>query len=421
MGKAGIAVWRLSGPASGEILDRLSGGRPRPQARRATHRYLVTPEGALLDDGLVLWFPGPASATGEDMVELHLHGSLAVARALPPILSNLGARAAMPGEFTLRGFHHGKMSLLAVEGLAALLDSETEAQRRQAMRTLSGEGSAQVARWRAHLLRARAVLESAIDFPDEEDIPAQIAEEVRPALVALYGELQTALAEAKDARRLREGIEVAIIGPPNAGKSTLLNALLKEDRALVSSLPGTTRDIVSARLEIGGRVVEILDTAGIREATTDDIERAGVERSRDAAARADLVIACSPAGAPPPAIDTDAQILAVATKADEGRAASDPRLAISVHSGANWDRFLTAFTEAVLALGGGGLFAYERQRLLIGEAATAVERILAADLADPELLAEQVRAIGHTLDALTGKIGTEDILGEIFSAFCIGK
>lgn len=413
-GRAAIAVWRISGPRAADVIEKLSG--PVPSPRRASHRKIRTPEGGLLDDGIVLWFPGPDSATGEDLAELQLHGSIAVGAALADCLAAMGLRPAEPGEFTLRALRHGRIGLLEAEGLGDLLDAETEQQRQQALVGYTGSAREVVAGWREGLIGALAVLEAAVDFPDEEDIPAEIAARAIPSLERVQASLETELGKSGQGRRLREGLTLAIIGPPNAGKSTLLNRLVGEDRAIVSDIPGTTRDIVSARLDIAGRLVEVLDTAGLREETDDPIERAGMERSRAARAEADIVIELSGDGE-----RDDPRVLSVTNKIDLDAVPADGSLGISALTGEGWDQFIAALTAKIEAAAAPALFTHDRQLALLRSGAAALTRVLENPALDPELLAEDVRRVIALLDQVTGKITVEDVLGAIFSRFCIGK
>ena len=413
-GRTAIAVWRISGPAAGEVVAKLAGSLP--PARRASHRQIRDPKGGLLDDGIVLWFPGPNTATGEDLAEFHLHGSQAVATRFTETLTGLGLRPAEPGEFTLRALRHGRMGLLEAEGLGDLLDAETEQQRQQALGGYTGSAREVVASWRDGLLAALAVLDAAVDFPDEEDVPEEFASRAVPALEKVSASLKQELGKPAKGRRLREGLTLAIIGPPNAGKSTLLNRLVGEERAIVSDIPGTTRDVVSARLDIAGRLVEVLDTAGLRDETDDPIERAGMERSRAARERADIIIELSAEGS-----REDPRLLRVTNKIDLGEIAPEGTLGLSALTGEGWDEFLSALTERIEASASPALFTHERQIALLQSGAAALDRVLDDPAQDPELLAEDVRSVIALLDQMTGRITVEDVLGAIFSRFCIGK
>ncbi len=309
-GRAGVAVIRISGPDAGATLRAVT-GRPLPAPRHATRARMTDPDtGVTLDEGLVLWFPAPHSFTGEDVAELHVHGSRAVLAALTAALAaRPGLRLAEPGEFTRRAFHEGKLDLAEVEGLADLIAAETEAQRRQALRQLEGELGRLTERWRARLLRALAHAEAEIDFPDE-DLPGGLIAALGPDLTALADEIDATLADQRRGERLRAGLSLAIIGPPNAGKSSLLNWLARREAAIVSATAGTTRDVIELQLDLGGYPVVVADTAGLRDlsaAAGDDphaaIEREGIARARARAAAADLKLLVLDASAvPDPAV-----------------------------------------------------------------------------------------------------------------------
>ena len=273
-GRAAIAVLRLSGPRAGDVAKALAG--PLPAARRASLRTLRDGGGVALDRGLVLWTPGPASFTGEDAAEFHVHGGRAVVEAVSAALTAAGSRPAEPGEFTRRAFENGKLDLTEAEGVADLVDAETQAQRRQALAQLEGAAARAAAAWRGRLLRALAHLEAAVDFPDE-DLPEDVAARARPDLLALRDDLVSAAADRRG-ERLREGLRVALVGAPNAGKSSLLNALAGRDAAIVTPTPGTTRDVIEVRVELAGAPALLADTAGLRE-TQDAIEAEGVRRA----------------------------------------------------------------------------------------------------------------------------------------------
>ncbi|PHY13655.1 tRNA uridine-5-carboxymethylaminomethyl(34) synthesis GTPase MnmE, partial [Caulobacter sp. B11] len=282
-GRAAVAVIRVSGPGSRQAVLALAGRVPRP--RQAVLRRLRH-GGADLDEALVLWFEAPASYTGEDSAEFHVHGGRAVVAAVLEALAAQGLRMAEPGEFTRRAFENGKLDLAQAEGVADLIDAETDAQRRQALGQLGGALGQRYDRWRDLLIHALAMLEAAVDFPDEE-LPEDVAERARPGLRALLSEIDEALADAVRGRKVREGYRIALVGAPNAGKSTLLNGLAERDAAIVTATPGTTRDIIEVPLVLGGYKVLVADTAGLR-VTEDSIEAEGVRRARAWAAEADL-------------------------------------------------------------------------------------------------------------------------------------
>jgi tRNA modification GTPase len=429
-GRAGIAVVRLSGPGTGEALAALAGGRPA--ARRASLRAIRDPvSGEALDQGLVFWFPGPASFTGEDMAELHLHGGKGVVKAVLAALSRIpDLRPAEPGEFTRRAFDHGRLDLTEVEGLADLIDAETEAQRRQALRQLGGELGRLYDGWRARLVQALARIEAYLDFPDE-GLPAGLAAEVAGQAKAVEGEIQAHLNDARRGERLRDGLQIAILGPANAGKSSLLNLLARREAAIVSNLAGTTRDVIEVALDLGGYPVVVADTAGLR-AVTNEVEAEGVRRAWKRAEAADIKIILVD-GAAWPAIDSavleliDADSLVVVNKCDleavpraplvAGRAA----LAISVRDGTGIGEFLARLQGMVAARLAGNAPAptRERHRRALEDCAGALGRHRLAAL--PELGAEDLRLAVRALGRITGAVDVEDILDAIFREFCIGK
>jgi tRNA modification GTPase len=422
-GRAAVAVVRLSGPKSAEAVRALAGRLPA--ARRASLRRLSAAGGVPIDEALVLWMPAPGSYTGEDSAEFHIHGGPAVAAALVRALSDLGLRLAEPGEFTRRAFEHGKLDLAQAEGVADLVDAETEGQRRQALAQLGGRLSAVQARWRDGLIRASAMLEAAVDFPDEE-LPADVAGRARPILEILAEELEAAAADVSRGEQVREGFRIALLGAPNAGKSTLLNALARRDAAIVSATPGTTRDIIEVPMVLGGYKVIVADTAGLRK-TEDEIEAEGVRRAEAWAESAGLRVWLvdgygEPEPEPPASLRRDDIILL--TKRDLGEGLDglpgEPFTARSPNDVAWLERSLTQ--TVVEALGGSEFPAATRlrHRELLTEAVTRLRHALAEDSA-LELAAEDVRLAARALDRITGRIDPEEVLGRIFSTFCIGK
>ncbi|MEM7740345.1 MAG: tRNA uridine-5-carboxymethylaminomethyl(34) synthesis GTPase MnmE [Pseudomonadota bacterium] len=427
-GRAGVAVFRLSGPQAGEALVSLTGSRGEPRyARRVT----VRDQGGVIDDGLALWFPAPHSFTGEDVVELHLHGSLAVEARLDEALLALGLEHAGPGAFTMRAFAQGKLDLTQTEGLRDLLEAETTLQHKQALRHMRGELRGLADQWRKDLVEAMAMLDAAVDFPDEHDVPGGIAEQALPAVERVRASLTDAMAGAVKARHVREGFRVAIIGPPNAGKSTLFNQIVESERAIVSPEAGTTRDAITERLEIGGHLVTLIDTAGIRESTTSSIEGEGVKRAEEAARLADLRLLAWPSDGGPvadwlAALGEDGD-LHLATKADlaaprQGVLAL-PRqgaLAVSATDSATIERLLRRLKKRLDERAAPGLAPSKRQQTLLTAAIDDLSRFQAGDTA-PEVLSEILRAAARHLEVLTGRIAPDDILDDIFSSFCIGK
>jgi tRNA modification GTPase len=435
-GRAALAIMRLSGSSAGDVCRRLT-GRPPPAPRRAALRRIHDPQRReALDQGLVLWFPAPASFTGEDVLELHLHGGRAVITALLDALSVMpGLRPAEPGEFTRRAFLNGRIDLTAVEGLADLVDAETRAQARQALRQLDGALGRLYGGWRAALLRARARLEAEIDFAPEQDVPAQLLETVRPDVRRLSAEIAAHLADGHRGERLRAGLAVAVLGPPNAGKSSLVNRLARRDVAIVTPLPGTTRDVLEVHLDLAGYPVTLLDTAGLREAA-DPIEAEGVRRARSRAEHADVRLIMFDGAAWPeldPAtlamIDDGAVI--VINKRDlavlpaplgiRGRAA----LPVSCLTGEGIAALLEALAKraaGLLASGAEPLLTRARHRAALHDAAEALARFSAApDHAELALLAEDLRLATRALGRITGEVAVEEVLDRIFAEFCIGK
>ena len=418
--RAGVSVYRLSGRDAGDILVRLTGKRGEPRFAR---RVLIKDDDGLIDDGLALWFPGPQSFTGEDVVELHLHGSLAVERRFSEALQNLGAIPADPGEFTLRAFANGKLDLTQAEGLADLLEAETILQHKQAMAQMRGALRDAADGWRRDLIEAMAMLDAAVDFPDEEDVPGAIAGQARPAVDRVRQSLAGVLTGSARARRIQEGIRVAIIGPPNAGKSTLFNKIVDSERAIVSAEAGTTRDTISERLDIGGHLVTLIDTAGIRSERQSAVEAEGIKRAERAAASADLRLIAWPAGAGPlpewlSSLEEPGD-LRLATRADEMSPDGDA-IAVSSLDSSSLANMLEAVTERLDDLASPGLAASERQRTLLTAALDLLDGF-GDEGTEPEVLSERLRAASRRLEELTGRIAPDDILDDIFSSFCIGK
>jgi tRNA modification GTPase len=429
-GRAGVAVIRVSGPTSGDVLRALS-DRDLPKPRHATRMAFCAPNGGLsLDDGIALWFPKPASFTGEDVAELHVHGGPAVVAAIiDATLSLEGTRLAEPGEFTRRAFENGKLDLAEAEGLADLVDAETEAQRRQALRQRRGALSAVYDGWRARLIEAAALIEAEIDFPDEE-LPDALAQRAGPLLASLATDMGRHLDDAHRGERIRDGYRIAIIGPPNAGKSSLLNALAQREAAIVSDIPGTTRDVVEVRLVLAGYPVWIADTAGLREAA-DAIEAEGVRRALARAEEADLRLGVVEAGTEPTASLRAAlqpNDLLIHTKADLLRATAAygeyGAFGVSALTGEAVPELLSLLARRVADVLGreeAPALTRARHRRLVEEARAALGRAIPMLSRGPELAAEDVRVATHAIGRLTGRIDVEDLLGEIFSSFCIGK
>lgn len=425
-GRGGVAVLRISGPAAGPALQALT-GRLLPVPRLATLAELGDPaDGAPLDRGLALWFPGPASYTGEDVVELHLHGGRAVIRGVVEALSRIeGLRPAEPGEFTRRAFLAGKLDLTEAEAVADLVDAETKAQRLQALRQLGGALGQLYEGWRSALMRALAMTEAALDFPDE-GLPPDLAAEAERIVTEVSAAIAAHLDDAGRGERLREGVHIAILGPVNAGKSSLLNALARRDAAIVSDQPGTTRDVVEVALDLRGFPVVLADTAGLRD-TADEIEAEGIRRSHHRAAEADLRLVIRDAGEPAPtdpALGPGPDTIRVANKMDRAPDAlrAEDEIALSVHTGVGLDRLLDVLAEAVeqrLTGDGSPALTRARHRAALADARDALARVPSAPL--PELAAEDLRLALRAIGHITGRVDVEDMLDLLFGSFCIGK
>jgi tRNA modification GTPase len=418
-GRAGVAVVRVSGPLASEGLLPLVGQFAAP--RQAALRVLR--DGAeVLDQALVIRFAAGQSFTGEEVVELHLHGSPAVVQA---VLGWLGARSgfrlAEPGEFTRRALENGRLDLAQVEGLSDLIVAETEAQRRQAMRLFSGELGQRAERWRSGLLRAAALLEAVLDFADEE-VPVDVRPEVIELVDRVLSELRQERAGFPMAERIRDGFEVAIVGSPNAGKSTLLNRLAGRQAALTSEHAGTTRDVIEVRMDLAGLAVTLLDTAGLRD-TLDPVEALGIEKARERAESADLRVFLLAPGEDAAALHPQADDLVVRGKADLADHGADG-LAVSGLTGSGIDRLVERIGDILsLRTASAATITRVRHRLAVEQAIEALE--LARDVilrgGSEELAADSLRLAIDGMDDLVGRIGIEDMLGEIFSSFCIGK
>lgn len=417
---AALAIIRISGPEAGLALKALCGTVPQP--RRASLRTLSHPESHdLLDRAVVLWFPGPANATGEDLAELHLHGGRAVVRAVEDALSGIaGLRLAEPGEFTRRAFLNGRIDLAEAEGLSDLLFVETEAQRVAAIRMASGHLSRQVERWRIDLLRLSALVEAELDFSDEDDVPDHVSDEVGEGIAALSAQIGAALARPR-AERLRDGIRVVLAGPPNAGKSTLLNALLQRDAAIVSDIAGTTRDVIEAPVALGGIPFVLTDTAGLREHGAEAIEAIGIERAHQAMTAADIVLWLGPEGEGPdhPVLwEVEAQTDRAAVSRETKQGA---RHRLSALTGEGLDALVVDLiaTARTMLPASGEVALNARQHRLLTECGAALEQ--AAAQTDLLLRAEALRLARLALDQLLGRTHVEDMLDALFGAFCIGK
>ena len=415
-GKSGVAVVRVSGPHAFDGLAKIASSIPEP--RVASLRQL-TANGLLLDEALVLTFPGPNSFTGEDIVELHLHGATATVDAVLKALGELPLhRQAEAGEFTRRALENERLDLAQVEGLSDLIEAETEAQRRQALRVLSGALGEKAEAWRSKLIRAAALMEATIDFADEE-VPTDVTPEVAALLDDVAADLRTEISGVDVAERIRDGFEVAIVGAPNVGKSSLLNALAGRDAAITSDIAGTTRDVIEVHMDLRGLPVTFLDTAGLR-ATEDQIEALGIERARKRAKDADLRIILLSGKTERPDIDIEADDLVVVTKAD---LSSDGDISVESGQGIEEliDKVAAIFSRRATQ---SGVAIRERHRVAMNAAVRGIAQAKEVLNTSPELAevtAEELRTAVRALDALVGRVDVEHILDEIFSSFCIGK
>ena len=436
---AAIAVVRMSGPRAGDALKALAGKLPEPR-KAGLARVRDPHSGEVIDEALALWFPGPNSETGEDIAELQLHGGRAVIAAVLGALGRIeGLRPAEAGEFTRRAFENGRLDLTAVEGLADLIGAETEAQRRQGYTQLKGLLGDRAETWRARLIEALALVEARIDFSDEADVPEDL---IGPALTIVRGlrdEIAEALAGATRGERLRDGLVVAIAGPPNAGKSTLLNRIARREVAIVSPFAGTTRDVIEVHLDLDGYPVTLLDTAGIRD-SDDPVEQEGVRRARQRASDADLILWVYDAkdevvrsGATPVSGSVTRWMvqnkidLVPSLRRNEHRhesKVSDIEFRISASTGLGLADFLAYLTKYVVSYFGteSSLLSREGHRKALNSTKKALERALAeTSTGREELVAEELRSAVQTLGRLTGRVDVEDILDVIFRDFCIGK
>ena len=419
-GKAGVAVIRISGPDAWPAVRILAGNLPDP--RRAGLRRL-TFGGDVLDEAIVLTFAPGASFTGEAAAELHVHGAMAtVSAVLGALAAQPGLRPAEPGEFTRRALENGRLDLAQVEGLADLIEAETEAQRKQALRVLSGAVGDRAEAWRRDLIRAAALIEATIDFADE-DVPVDVSPEVLGLIECVAQDLDDQLARFGAAERIRDGFEVAIVGRPNAGKSTLLNALAGRDAAITSEVAGTTRDVIEVRMDIAGLAVTLLDTAGLRD-TQDQVEGIGVERALARAREADLRIFLLD-GDDIPMLEPEPEDIVVSGKADLAPHGVDDHLAVSGKTGAGLKDLLAA-VESRLShrVTGAGVITRDRHKAAIRTAISAMESARNEVEQGPdryELAAEELRRGIRALDSLVGRVDVEHLLDEIFASFCIGK
>ncbi len=418
-GKAGVSVIRISGPRAHDAMVRLAGDLP--EARKASLRTLHESGGAVLDEALILRFDAGHSFTGEDSGELQVHGSAAVVNAVIRELSQLdGLRLAEPGEFTRRALENDRLDLARVEGLADLIDAETEAQRKQALRVFSGALGEKAEAWRRDLIRAAALIEATIDFADE-DVPVDVRPEVESLLEGVIGELSRELEGVGAAERVRDGFEVALVGAPNTGKSTLLNYLAGREAAITSEVAGTTRDVIEVRMDIQGIPVTILDTAGLRE-TGDAVESIGVERTLQRAGQADLRVFLIDREGEQPPMQVAKDDLVLLGKADLRGASADGVSGVTGQGVRPMLAQIAAQLEGRVARVGVAI--KERHRMAITRAlgGLTATRPLLVDLPDSaDLAAEELRGAIAALDSLVGRVDVEHILDEIFASFCIGK
>lgn len=417
-GKAGVAVIRVSGPNAHGAAIRLCGSLP--PLRTSGLRVLRGQDGSALDEALVLPFGENASFTGEDVVEFHVHGSRAVISSILRVLSTIdGLRQAEPGEFTRRALENGRLDLSEVEGLADLIDAETEAQQRQALRVSSGGLTAQTEEWRRDLVRAAALLEATIDFADE-DVPVDVNPEVEELINKVKHGLGAAISGVSAAERIRDGFEVAIVGATNVGKSTLLNRLAGRDAAITSEIAGTTRDVIEVRMDIGGLPVTFLDTAGLRE-TSDLVEGMGIQRAIDRARNADLRVFLTDENESLDLQPVGSDIV-VHPKAD---LRDDKTGAVSGVSGEGVDDLIEAINARLAnRVAGAGIATRERHRHVMVEAVKGIEsaeKLISSGVDATDLAAEELRSAIRSLEALIGRVDVENLLDEIFSSFCVGK
>lgn len=430
-GRAGVAVVRISGTRAGTIIDAMA--PPRPENRYAALRRIRDPQSSEpIDDALVLWLESPRTETGEDMAEMHLHGGPAIVKAALAALSRFpGCRLAEPGEFARRAFEHGKLDLAQVEGLADLIDAETEAQRHQALAQMRGALSDLYEGWRRDILEATALMEAAIDFSDESDVAGDAVERAYGIARELVDEITVHLDDGHRGEILRDGFRVVLAGPPNAGKSSLLNALARRDAAIVSEDAGTTRDALEVRLDLEGLPVIVTDTAGIREAAG-TVEKEGIRRALTHAREADLVLWLNDSTAPrtePPSellARGDKFLMRIGTKIDIPGAAPEPgELAVSAPTAAGLPQLVAAIAAAcrdrVGIVTASPAITRERYRSLLNDCLMALTALLNSSCGEHELRAEDLRQAAHAVGRITGRIDVEEVLGEIFGRFCIGK
>ena len=421
-GRAGVAIVRVSGRQARFAVETIAGGLPK--ARVASLRRLRGVDGSGIDDALILWFPAPRSFAGEDCAEFHVHGGRAIVAALLATLASLrGMRLAEPGEFSRRAFLNGKLDLAQAEGLAVLIDAETEAQRRQALYQLDGALGLKCEAWRQDLIALQAGLEAEIDFSDEGDVSSFDHTGLIDSVTKLSVELRHALSGFAHSQRVRQGLVVVITGAPNVGKSSLLNAIAQRDAALVSSIAGTTRDLIEVSVVFYGELVTFVDTAGIRE-TSDELESLGIARARKVIEHADLVIELYDPASAMEGRAAQSQALRVATKRDlSGATSLDCPFWISTKTGEGIQDLFEGVRKHITKLPrGAGLITRQRHVEALKATLAILDEVVLSNANTPvEILAEDLRLASRELGRLVGHFGVEDVLGSLFSSFCIGK
>ena len=423
---SGVAVVRVSGAKTRFVIETICGNLPQP--RTANLRLFKNRSGDMIDRGLILFFPGPNSFTGEDCAEFHLHGGKAVVDAMISTLYTFqGCRIAEAGEFTRRAYANGKFDLTAAEGLADLIAAETDSQRRLALQISSGAQAQLYSGWRTELIRARALIEAELDFADESDVPGSVSDQVWQSMANLALLIEKHVEDGKRGAIVRDGYRVVILGAPNAGKSSLLNALAGSDVAIVSDEPGTTRDLIEIKLDLGGLTVLVTDTAGLRD-TEGKVERLGIERAWDRANTADLILTLTDLSDPiqPVAPELEGDLLKIGTKADliSNTAPTDCDLVISTRTGAGLDELVKLLTERAEAAAGDlsdPLPTRRRHIELLADTRKEINAAIQEHAAPLEIRAEYLRRASHSLGRITGDVDVEDILDVVFSQFCIGK
>lgn len=432
-GRSGVAILRVSGPAAGIVLNVMA--KPRPKPRYAAGRRIVHPTTAeALDRGIVIWFPAPASFTGEDVAELQVHGGRAVVKAMLDALAAIpGCRIAEPGEFARRAFANGKLDLAEIEGLADLIDAETEAQRRQALRQAGGALSGTYDGWRKSLIEARSLIESSLDFADEHDVSSTVLAGARSVVDAIARAMRHHLDDGHRGEILRDGFRIVLAGPPNVGKSSLLNALARRDVAIVSAQAGTTRDAIEVHLDLAGLPVIVTDTAGLRD-TEAAVEREGIRRTLARVQDADLVLwvmdAHNPGVTLPPELRVVAdKVMPVLNKADLLAAGGpavlpDDLIAVSALTGSGLEGLIArlgAIAAERMSPGDEPAITQARHRRHVSAALAELETFLAGSIEHEALRAEDLRRAAEELGRVAGRIDVEDVLDQIFGRFCIGK